>query len=148
MYKNNRKKAEQLGMPHGTATHRLRKAVMFRLLQRLDEDVCYRCEKKIESVDELSMDHKTPWQSDTNPIKSSFDLDNIAFSHVACNSRAASGGGERWKNHIKQSKEDKLKKAREYSRMRYMNMNPQERLEYNEYMREYMRRYRDPGSPN
>lgn len=83
----NRRKSEQLGMPHGTANNRLRKMVVLSLLQQLGQDVCYRCHKNIETVAELSMEHKIAWLD--FDAKLFWDLDNVAFSHLSCNSRAA-----------------------------------------------------------
>lgn len=80
---SNQKKAEQLGMPLGTASHRLRKKIMFDLLQRLGEAVCFKCSTPIECEDELSIEHKQPWlHGDTQLF---WDLSNIAFSHLRCN---------------------------------------------------------------
>ena len=79
----NSRRAEMLGMPFGTACHRLRKAIMFRLLQRLNEDVCFKCNRKIESVEELSIEHKQCWYG--VDVALFWDLENIAFSHLACN---------------------------------------------------------------
>jgi hypothetical protein len=77
------RKQEQLGMPLGTASAKLRRLVMFRLVQRLGEDACYRCGRKIETVGELSIERKEPW---FNIDPSLFwDLDNVAFSHLSCN---------------------------------------------------------------
>ncbi len=81
----NQRRAEQLGMPYGTACGRLRKQVMLRLLQRLGADVCFRCGKIIESANDLSLDHKENWL-DIDASKF-WDLDNIAFSHWMCNTR-------------------------------------------------------------
>jgi hypothetical protein len=61
MASGNSKKAEMLGMPFGTACGRLRKMIMFRLLQRLNEDMCFKCRQRIESAEELSIEHKQPW---------------------------------------------------------------------------------------
>ena len=83
-----RQKADLLGMPLGTATHRLRKAVMFKLARALGEDTCFRCDQRIESVDELSIEHKQPWQSAPDPQAAFFDVENIAFSHLSCNCKA------------------------------------------------------------
>lgn len=80
-------KAAQLGMPFGTANARLRKAILFRLLQRLGEDTCFRCDEKIENLDELSIEHKAPWLYVN--VELFWDLDNIAFSHLRCNIGAA-----------------------------------------------------------
>ncbi len=82
------RKSELLGMSHGTASHRLRKEILFSLVQRLEEDQCYRCHGKIVSVKDLSIEHKVPWESASDPKTSFFDLDNISFSHLSCNVRA------------------------------------------------------------
>lgn len=84
---SNKKKSKQLGMAHGTACGILRKQILFAAIQQLGQDVCYRCEEKIESIDEFSIDHKTPWLDADDPHDLFFDLDNIAFSHLKCNRR-------------------------------------------------------------
>lgn len=83
--RNNRKKQKQLGMPSGTASHRLYKIVLLNLIQRLKLNICFRCGKKIITVEDLSVDHKISWLDSKNPVKLFFDLDNIAFSHLSCN---------------------------------------------------------------
>ncbi len=83
---SNMNKSEKLGMPHGTANGRLKKAIMFMLVQRLGMDTCYRCGKKIETVKELSIEHIVSWEMAKDPVATFFDLDNIAFSHLSCNS--------------------------------------------------------------
>lgn len=80
-------KTVELGMAFGTAMHRLRKLVLFALLQKYDEDTCCRCGQSIESADELSMEHKEPWLG-VDPALF-WDLDNIGFSHLVCNIRSA-----------------------------------------------------------
>ena len=82
---SNKRKNDLLGMSHGSAVHQLRKRIMFAMIQRLDEDTCYRCGFKITNIKELSVEHKQPWQSAPNPIDAFFDLNNIAFSHLTCN---------------------------------------------------------------
>jgi HNH endonuclease len=77
--------SEQLGMHIATATRRLQKAVILMLVQKVGLDVCFRCGKKIETPQELSMDHKVAWRN-VNPTLF-WDLDNIAFSHLSCNSK-------------------------------------------------------------
>lgn len=86
MTASNKRKNEFLGMPYGTAAHQLRKQIMFHLLQRLGEDLCFQCGQKIEELDELSMEHKKPWLGVS--IELFWDIGNIAFSHLACNSGA------------------------------------------------------------
>lgn len=87
------RKSEFLGMPFGTAHNRLRKKILFSLVQRLEEDTCYRCNKTIESVDDLSIEHKQAWEGKS--IELYWDLSNIAFSHLRCNS----GSTNREKTH-------------------------------------------------
>lgn len=89
MERNNRKKRDQLGQPHGTATHKLRKIVMFDLLTKLGLTSCFRCAKSIETVDSLSIEHKEPWLDSPDPIGRFFDITNIGFSHLFCNVGAA-----------------------------------------------------------
>lgn len=76
-----------MGMPHGTASHKLRKMILFSLVQRIGEDVCYRCGRKIENLEQFSIEHKKKWLG--IDAKLFWDLDNIAFSHLSCNSENA-----------------------------------------------------------
>ena len=89
MNKNNKTKSEQLGIPIGTASARLKKNIMFDLLCRLNENKCYQCGETIESVENLSIEHKIPYLYSENPQELFFNLDNIAFSHLKCNVKAA-----------------------------------------------------------
>ncbi len=80
---NNIKKSKQLKMPFGTACNRLRKSILFHLLKKHKENFCYRCHKIINSSEELSIEHKKDWlDNDTNLF---WDIKNIAFSHLKCN---------------------------------------------------------------
>lgn len=105
---NNKKKQKQLGMPWGTAMGRLRKNILFNLLQRHQEDMCYRCNKKIENIEELSIEHKKPWLD--NSVDLFWDLDNISFSHLKCNIADSRGRridypkGQKWCKRCKQFK--------------------------------------------
>lgn len=85
MSRGNKKKAAQLGMPFGTACYKLRKAILFHLMGRVGLNGCYRCGEIIQSIDDLSIEHKTPWLDSDNPAELFFNLDNIAFSHLSCN---------------------------------------------------------------
>ena len=82
--------SEQLGMPRGTAANRLRKLVLFDVLKRHNENACYRCSEIIESAEQLSIEHKQPWEH--VDARLFWDLDNIAFSHLSCNSAAGRKG--------------------------------------------------------
>ncbi len=87
---SNRTKNRLLGMPHGTASNRLRKMILYSMLYgKVYSRNCFQCGQKIEDVDDLSIEHKEPWQSADDPKAAFFDLENIAFSHLRCNSGAA-----------------------------------------------------------
>jgi hypothetical protein len=87
-----------LGMPIGTAAGRLRKLVMFELVKRLGLNVCFRCSKPIGTAATLSIEHKDSWQLSDDPVASFFDVDNIAFSHLRCNSIAAVRSNKRYES--------------------------------------------------
>ncbi|XAI97427.1 hypothetical protein [Leptolyngbya phage Lbo-JY46] len=89
MKNSNNKKADQLGMPIGTASGKLRKSIIFNLIKKLNEHYCFQCGAEIESENELSIEHKTPYLDSKNPKELFFDLNNIAFSHLDCNIKAA-----------------------------------------------------------
>jgi len=86
----NERKDEALGMPHRTADMRLRREILFQLVQQAGRDICYQCGEKITSYDEFSIEHKEPWLNSDDPPGLFFDLDNISFSHRSCNIRAGS----------------------------------------------------------
>lgn len=113
MSNTNKARAEQLGMPYGTASGRLRKMLMFKFAQELGYDVCFKCEGKIDTVQELSIEHKEPWFDRPNGVEKFWDLDNIAFSHLSCNTRDRNGSikqrrvgpeGTVWCHHCKEFK--------------------------------------------
>ena len=85
MKNSSTRKSAFLGMPHGTATNRLRKLVLFDLLRRHNENVCFKCTSLIETADELSIEHKQPWEG--RDVNLFWDLNNIAFSHLRCNTQ-------------------------------------------------------------
>ena len=86
------RKSAFLGMPHGTASHRLRKLVLFHVLLRHGENVCFRCSQKIETAGELSIEHKQPWEG--VDVELFWSMDNIAFSHLNCNLPHRYAGGQ------------------------------------------------------
>lgn len=77
------KKDDFLGMPHGTAANRLRKQILFKYVKLVGDHFCSKCGAEIESVDDLSIEHVKPWEG--RDVELFWDLDNIAFSHRACN---------------------------------------------------------------
>jgi hypothetical protein len=106
-----------LGIPFGTANARLRKAILFSLVQRLAIDTCHRCDQKILTCEELSIEHKESWQLAANPVAAFFDLDNIGFSHLSCNISAASRPNKRFATATDRNRaRDKRKQPRRTAR--------------------------------
>ena len=88
------RKSAFLGMPFGTACNRLRKLILFDLLRKHCENVCFKCSLPIETPDELSIEHKRPWEGVS--VELYWSLENIAFSHLRCNrNHRYEGGGAR-----------------------------------------------------
>lgn len=84
-------------MPFGTASNRLKKKILFNLLVKHLENVCYKCGATIETEEELSVEHKNPWLHVSAELF--WDLENIAFSHLICN-RPDRPNGNRFKKRI------------------------------------------------
>jgi len=53
------------------------------LVQETNKDDCFVCGEKIDSVAELSIEHKKPWLDVDADLF--WDLENISFSHRKCN---------------------------------------------------------------
>jgi hypothetical protein len=92
-------KRSQLGMHSSKASQRLLRSVLFSILIEHGLDICYRCGEKIESVQDLTLDHKEPWLHAS--VDLFWDVKNIAFSHRGCNSAVRRGSirrkdGKRW----------------------------------------------------
>lgn len=79
------KRTELLGENIDGAWYKLKKMILFDLVKKLELDICYRCNQKIEYVDDFSIEHKVQWVESDYPQKSFYDLENIAFSHEKCN---------------------------------------------------------------
>lgn len=80
---SSKRKSEFLGMPFGTATARLKKMILFSLLQKFQIDSCYVCNEKIDRIQDLTIEHILPWEG--RDVSLFWDLNNIAFSHIRCN---------------------------------------------------------------
>jgi hypothetical protein len=87
------RKSKQLDCNFSTASSRLKKLLLFDLVKKLNLDVCFRCGWKILTVAELSLEHKISWLDSGNAVELFYDLDNIAFSHLKCNSLAKRTAG-------------------------------------------------------
>ena len=78
----------QLGMNYSTAQNRLKKDILFKYIKAAGDNFCYRCGKEIH-LESLSVEHKVPWLHTENPIENFFNLDNVGFSHLFCNTASA-----------------------------------------------------------
>jgi hypothetical protein len=83
VFRRNARKTKQLGMHHATADRKLRKSLLFKFVCELHYDICFVCKNQITDIDELSIEHKQPWENISAELY--WNLDNIAFSHVDCN---------------------------------------------------------------
>ena len=81
------KKKEQLGMPYGTASGRLVKDILWKMIEDTDNFICLHCHKPM-SRETFSIEHIVPWLDSEDPKALFFDLKNITFSHLSCNSGA------------------------------------------------------------
>ncbi len=80
---SNKRAVETLGISHGAAASRLRKMVLFRQLKKYGDNICVRCGLEITDIDELSIEHLQPWEGRSAELF--WDLNNVGFSHMACN---------------------------------------------------------------
>jgi len=81
------KKTKQLGMNPSTASGRLVKDLLFNFIE-LNGHKCYRCKKPM-TRETFSIEHKESWLDSDDPAGLYFDISNIAYSHISCNSRAS-----------------------------------------------------------
>lgn len=81
-YKEDFKK--KTGVAVSTARYQLMKKIVFELLTNAGKDSCFRCQEKL-SLEDFSIEHIKPWGWEENPMNLFMDLQNISFSHIACN---------------------------------------------------------------
>ena len=86
---SNQRRSRLLGMSFGAACNQLRKAILFKLANDADLTKCHRCGKQIETLAEFSIEHKDAWERAADPVATFFNLENVTFSHLVCNSGAA-----------------------------------------------------------
>lgn len=79
------KKSQVLGMNFGAARGRLDRDIMFHLAVQLGHK-CHRCGRELVR-EGFSVDHKENWSLAENPLEAFFDINNIAFSHMYCNTK-------------------------------------------------------------
>lgn len=86
--KYNKEKHKQLGMNASTASGRLVKDTLYRLIVSSGNNSCFRCGKEM-TRETFSIEHKIPWLHSENPQELFFDQGNITFSHIRCNISSA-----------------------------------------------------------
>lgn len=88
-YQRRTKKIEELlGEKLSTAKSKLNKLLMFELAKKCNMDTCFCCGKKIENIEEFTIEHKESWLLGDEPARLFYDMDNIACSHTKCNYEA------------------------------------------------------------
>ncbi len=145
---SNETKSRALGINFGTASNQLRKLILFNLLRRLHLDRCFRCSKIITDSGDLSIEHKESWQSADDPKVAFFDLHNIAFSHLRCNSGAAESAkescpdGHPYDEMNTRRRQNGDRTCRTCERFSDQRRRPQRREQQRRYNREYAQRKR------
>lgn len=82
--RNSEKFKEQIGLSVSTARNRLIKLLVSKMLDERGE-VCFRCGKPLNG--DWTIDHVENWLDSDDPVALFFDVENVAYSHHACNSR-------------------------------------------------------------
>lgn len=82
------KKASQLGMNPSSAYARLTRDLLFDFAVKAGH-TCFRCKEPL-TRGTFSVEHVEPWLDSSNPLEKFFDLDNVAYSHLSCNSKHTS----------------------------------------------------------
>src|ERR1700681_3132346 len=83
------KDSQLLGQSFDKATRKLRNLVLLNLLVLSGRNSCFRCHELMTENRPPTIDHEEAWRSAEDPISRFFDLENIQFSHLGCNSRAS-----------------------------------------------------------
>lgn len=78
------KKKLQLGINPSTASGRLVKDILWKLIVQTQQDKCCKCNNTM-TRDTFSIEHIVPWLDSASPQELYFDLNNIGFSHLRCN---------------------------------------------------------------
>lgn len=85
---NKDKKTIQLGMNPSTASGRLVKDLLWNFITTTGSNTCHHCGKPM-TRDNFSIEHKVPWLDSESPVELYFDIENIGYSHLRCNTSAA-----------------------------------------------------------
>lgn len=85
--KKNLKNKEVLGTSMSNATMRLLRSLVFDYICRMHDNYCYRCKLPMTRQD-FSIEHIKEWRGAENGQELFFDIDNISYSHLKCNTEA------------------------------------------------------------
>lgn len=75
---------KNLGMSYDNAYHKLIKKLLFTTLTINNFNICSKCNKDIENVDDLDICHRLSWLDSDNPKELFFDVNNVVFNHMDC----------------------------------------------------------------
>jgi len=85
-YRAYARKTKILGESFSNAYYRLTKDLLFSQAIAAGH-TCYRCKEAL-TRETFSIEHKIDWLNHEEAAKMFFDVDNIAYSHLQCNTRA------------------------------------------------------------
>jgi 5-methylcytosine-specific restriction endonuclease McrA len=74
-----------LGMDVSNALRKLARKMLFVFAEELGRTTCCRCGKRIETFQEMSLDHLENWIGHADAPKVFWDLANVRLAHVRCN---------------------------------------------------------------
>jgi hypothetical protein len=113
------KKSTLLGMSFGTARRRLERDLIFALAKAAGHN-CFHCGGEL-TRETFSVEHKKAWAIAVDPKTAFFDLENVAFSYIACNQREMIGRRRLY--------EDISAKRRATSKRHWDRMSPERKVE-------------------
>lgn len=82
------KRQKQLGMNPATASGRLVRDMLFKMICDTDQNKCHYCSEQM-SREDFNITHKDAWLDSKDPVGLYFDLDNVTFAHTSCVNRNA-----------------------------------------------------------
>lgn len=80
------KKDKILGINASTARYRLVKILLWEYICAQGHANCCICGEEM-SLKNFTIEHRKPWASSEDPLRAYFDLANIGFACLSCNSR-------------------------------------------------------------
>ena len=88
MGRKSKQYAESIGYNQiAHASRVLMKDLVYHFYKKHGGGKCYRCGKKLKR-DDFTIDHIEPWRNKVNAKELFFNINNISFSHISCNTLA------------------------------------------------------------